>query len=587
MLDIVIWELRAAVRRLARSPAFVAAVVLSLAVGIGADVTMLGVVDALLFRPPAHVRDVDRVMDVRIRTFPDYVDLRDNARAFSGVAAYAPRPYTIVDPHGVTPAAGLMASSTLFPVLGVRPLLGRFYTASEDRPGGPHVVVLGYSLWQRRYGGARSAIGRSLRVAGDLYTIIGVAPQGFTGAGLAPVDLFLPITTTKFDAGREALTSRRYSWLHVVARLASGVSAAQAQAEARVIFERGNAADSAAVRPEPGPRDAEVRPLVRARRELAAANIPVSLWLAGVATVVLLIACANVAGLLLARGVRDRQTLAVRAALGAPRGRLAASLLLESAMLAAAGGAGGLLLSRWGGALIRAYLLTGVAAARAPLDARVLAITLAVTAATILACGLWPALRASHVNAARELAGGGRTASASHARVRRVLLVAQLALALVLVVGAGLFTASLRNAHRVDLGMSLDHVLAVDIHMEGAGYTAARERALVPRILARVATIPGVRMAAVTDANVAPGWMSYGYSVPGRDSVPGRRPLPYPPGLSAVTPGFLATIGTPVLLGRGFVDADRGRRVIIINRRFAHRYWPGESPLGRCVKVGD
>src|SRR2546429_1286775 len=334
-----------ALRRLARSPRFALAIVLSLALGIGTDVTMLGLAVSLLFRPPAHVRDVDRLVDIRVRTYPDYVDLRDRARWFSGVAGgwAPPRRYAITDGDRVVPVQQMLASASLFPVLGVEPALGRFYTTAEDRPGGPHLAVLGYGLWRRQFAIARDVVGRTLHVAGNVYTIIGVAPEGFTGVALTDVDLFVPITTTKFDAGPAALTSRDYSWVRVVAKLAPGVTIPQAQADAKVVYQRGN--PSAAASPVPswqiamlGGQPADVHPVMQLRRELATGSMPITLWLLGVATAVLLIACANVGGLMLARGVHNRREIAVRASLGASRVQLLGELLLESGMLALAGG---------------------------------------------------------------------------------------------------------------------------------------------------------------------------------------------------------------------------------------------------------
>ena len=205
--DAARWELAYACRRLARSPGFALAVSLSLAVGIGADVTMLGLVDSIVFRPPSHVRDVERVVDIGVRTYPDYVDLRDHAGAFNGIAAWfaPPRPYVVNVADRVIPVQQMLASASLFSVLGAHPVLGRFYTSEEDRPGGPHVAILGYDFWQRQFAGAGDVLGRAVRVAGDVYSIVGVAPRDFTGVALTRVDVFLPITTTKFDAGREAL----------------------------------------------------------------------------------------------------------------------------------------------------------------------------------------------------------------------------------------------------------------------------------------------------------------------------------------------------------------------------------------------
>ncbi len=579
-------DLRYALRTLARSPRFALAVVLSLALGIGTDVTMLGLADSLLFRPPAHVRGVDHLVDVRVRTYPDYVDLRDQTRSFSGVAGWwaPPRPYAITDGDRVVPVQQMLASGSLFPVLGVQPALGRFYTSAEDRPGGPHLAVLGYGLWRRQFASARDVLGRTLHVAGDGYTIIGVAPEGFTGVALTDVDLFLPITTTKFDAGPAALTNRNYSWVRVVARLAPGVTIAQAQAEAKVVYRRGNPDSSVSSWQIAmlGGQPADVHPVMGLRRELAAGSIPITLWLAGVATSVLLIACANVGGLLLARGVRNRREIAVRASLGASRGRLFRELLLETGILALVGGVLGFLASRWADGLIRRFILTDLAAVASPLDARLVGLAIGVTTLTALVAGVWPAMRVVRGELTQEIANAARSLTAPHARARRLLLAAQLALATVLVVGAALFTTSLRNARAMDLGMSLDSVLVSDLDLAGAGYTAERAHALIDPITDRLMAIPGVHSVGLSDAEMRPGFITYGYSVPDRDSLP--HVAFFSP--SAVTPGFLETLGTPIVLGRGFTRADRSGRVIIVSAGFARRYWPGQGPLGQCVKVG-
>ena len=580
-------DLRHALRTLARSPGFALAVMLSLALGIGTDVTMLGLVDSLLFRPPAHVRDVDRLVDIRVRTYPDYVDLRDQTRSFSGVAGWwaPPRPYAITDADHIATVQQMLASASLFPVLGVQPALGRFYTAAEDRLGGPHLAVMGYGLWRRQFAGARDVLGRTLHVAGDVYTIVGVAPEAFTGVALTDVDLFLPITTTKFDAGPAALASRDYSWVRVVARLAPGVTIPQAQAEAKVVYQRGN--PSAAASPVPswqiamlGGQAADVHPVIELRRELVAGSVPITLWLAGVATAVLLIACANVGGLLLARGVRNRREIAVRASLGASHVQLFGELLLESGILALAGGVLGFLASRWADGLIRRFILTDLAAVASPLDTRLLGLAIGVTIVTALLSGVWPAVRVVRGNLTQEIANAARSVSAPHARARRLLLASQLALAMVLVVGAALFTTSLWNARALDLGMSLDSVLVSDLDLAGAGYTPERAHALIDPITDRLLAIPGVRAVGLSDAGMRPGFITYGYSVPGRDS------LPHVAHFSAVTPGFFETLGTPVVLGRRFA-ADRNARVIIVSASFARRYWPGDAPIGKCVKVGD
>lgn len=590
MLETLRCESSHALRRLVRSPGFSFAVIVSLAVGIGADLTMLGLVDSLLFRPPAGVKDIDRIVDVRLRNYPDFVDLRDQARSLDDVAAWfaPPRPYALSDGDRVVPVQQMLASASLFPMLGVQPALGRFYTAEEDRPGGPHVAVLGYALWQRHFAGANDVLGRTMRVAGDVYTIIGVAPEGFTGVALSRIDLFLPVATTKFDASAAAYTSRDYAWVRVVARLAPNSTIAQARAEARLIYQRGNPGDTVRAWQvgAAGGQPADVHPVMELRRELATSSIPVSLWLAGVATMVLLIACANVAGLMLARTVGRRGEVAVRAALGASRARIALGFVIESGMLAVTGGVVALLLANWADTIIRRLILTDLAPVDAVLDHRRLLVAISLTGATAVLCGTWPAVSAVRGDLARAIAGAARSVSRAEAGVRRLLLITQLTLAMILLVGATLFTTSLRNASAVDLGMELDRVLISDLNVAGAEYDATRAHALVEPLLDRLRAIPGVRVAALSDAELNPLHISYGYSVPGRDSLP-RVKAAEQFGFSAVTAGFLESIGARIELGRDFTNADRNARVIIVSRAFARLYWPGENPLGQCVKVGD
>jgi predicted permease len=495
----------------------------------------------------------------------------------------------ITDDRGVITAQQMLASASLFRVTGVRPVLGRFYTEQEDRPGGPHVAVRGYALWQRAFGGARDVLGRSLHVAGDLYTVIGVAPAGFTGVALQQIDLILPITTTQFDASRVALTSRDYSWVRVVARLAPGATLARAQTEAKVVYARSNPGDTVQawqIQVFGGP-PAEVHPVMEQRREMAKTSIPVALWLTGVATAVLLIACANVAGLLIARSIPARRDAAIRAALGASRRRLIGELLLESGVLTLGGAIVAVVASRWADLVIRKLILTDLAPLPSSLDGRRLATALVVAIVTALIAGLWPALRAVRGDLAREMMLGGRLASRPCAHGRRALLVTQLALAMALVVGAGLFTTSLDKARALDLGMTLDHVLISDLNLSGAGYSVERARALVDPLIERLSAIPGVRSVALNTADMQPGWITYGYSVPGRDSLPRVRAAAERLHFSAVTPAFLSTLGTPIVRGRNFTTTDRSGRVIIVSEAFARVYWPGENPLGQCVKVGD
>jgi putative ABC transport system permease protein len=588
MLDALATDLIRALKRIGRSPRFAVTVVLFLAVGIGTDLTMLALVDSLLFQPPSGVHDIDGLVDVRLRTYPDYADLRDQNRVFSAVAAWyaPPRPYAISGGDHIVPVHALLASASLFAVLGVQPALGRFFTPSEDRPDGPHVAVIGYGLWRRQYGSSASVVGQTLSVAGDLYTIVGVAPKGFSGVSLQETDLILPITTTKFDAGRAALDSRNYFWLHVVARLAPGESVSQAQADATLIYTRGNPSDNgsreAAVL---GGRPGEVQSIMRMRREAATKGIPVALWLAAVATAVLLITCANVGGLMLARAVRNRHEAALRSALGATPARLAWGFFLEGGILALAGGSAGLVASLQGNSILQRLAFSDLALT-APLDLRLVVLAVVVTLIAALILGVWPALvsvgRALH----GQIAGSPRAISSPHVRARKLLVIIQQSLATVLVVGAILFVASLRNARVFELGMSLNSVLVSDLSLAGAGYSPERARAEIDPIVSALSSIRGVRSVALSDASIVPGSITFPLSVPGLDSVPRIRALRGREHFSAVSPGFFETIGTQILQGRGFRPSDRDSRVAIVSNSFARAYWPGQTPIDRCVKVG-
>jgi predicted permease len=584
-------EVTFALRRLSRSPFFALGVVLSLTLGIAAEVTILAMLDALVLRPPAHVRDVERLVNVRLSTYPDYNDLKDQARSLAGVAAWfaPPRPYSLLEGERLVPAQEMLASASLFSVLGTQAMLGRFFTDAEDRPGGPHVAVLGNSFWTREFGGADDVLGKTIHVAGDIYTIIGVAPRGFDGVALTQIDLFLPITTTKFDAGSAALASRNYSWLHVVARLAPGVDIGRARAEAKIVFLRGNPGDT--VRGQPtsptGTTQADVMPLRQYRRELATANMPIALWLTAVATAVLLIACSNVAALILVRAIGARHSNVVRLALGASHGRIAIAMIFDSAVLAITGGGLALILSWSANVLICRRVFTDLAPVPSPFDARFVGMTVLVTSATSLVCLVWPTLGAARGSVATDVLNSGRTVAAKFGRSRRAMLIAQLSLTMVLLVGADLFAMSLHNARATDLGMSLDSVLISDLDLAGAGYTVSRARARVEPLIAQLLAIPGVRSAALSDAGMKPGWMTLDYSVPGVDSTTRGSTFTTTHGFSAVTAGFFTTLGMKIIQGRDFRPGDHDARVVIVSDGFARLYWGGQYPLGKCVRIGD
>ncbi len=593
-------DLRYACRCLARTPGFTLVVVLTLALGIGANATMFGVVDTLFVRPPALVRDPGRITRVYVRramgsmglltgstvSYRSFEDLRDAPGVFAQAAAITTRPLSLGRGAEAVRIRGAAVSREYFPLMGVAPALGRFFAADEDRPGTARVAVLSYGFWQRHFGGDRAVLGRSLPIGGGTYTVIGVAPERFNGIDLAPVDLWVPIQAVAAElAGRDALTSRNWFWMSIIGRLPPGVPADEVVRRASLAYRRGAAAGA---RPETTETTAQVLlgPVQQARGPEAGSETKVSAWIGGVALVVLLIACANVANLLLARGVARRRELAVRAGLGAGRGGLMRLLLVESLVLSALGGGAALLLAVWAGAGIRGLLIPDLPQDLPVLDPRVLGFTAVAVVATAILAGIVPAVQSSRTDLAEALKSGGHGATARGGRTRALLLGAQVALTLVLLVGGGLFVRSLRNVQALDLGLDQDKVLLASVDLDAIGATPDRANATYLAALERIQRLAGVEHAAGVAMPFGWGW-STDLKAEGVDSIPALSGGgPY---INAVTPDYFATIGTRLLSGRGFAATDRAgsERVAVINRTMARGLWPGAQALGKCLYVGD
>ncbi|MDQ3949758.1 MAG: ADOP family duplicated permease [Gemmatimonadota bacterium] len=602
LLDTLRQDLTYALRQLRRSPGFALAAVITLALGIGANATMFGVIDRLLLRPPAHVADPARVMLFSyVRTTADgtaddqdafsYALYRDllEARAFEHVAAYSRTSLALGRGADARSVRAMRASASYFATLGVRPVMGRLFLPEDDgNPIAPPVAVLGYGFWQSHFGGDPNVIGRSLPLGDGRYTVIGVAPERFVGLGQSAVDLWVPLTAgITAENYAHWLTGRQAFWLRVIGRLRPGVTAAAAQTDASAAIRAGDrrAGVAATWIAQRNPRVALVSALPRQAR----ADDPdakVSLLLGAVSFLVLLLACANVANLLLARGLRRRREIAVRLALGVGRGRLLRLLVLESVVLAALGGAAAVLVARWGGELVRRVLFAGVEWVDSPVDVRVLGYTALAALATGLLAGLAPALQASNPRLTSALKEGTREGRVHRSGARRALLLVQAALTVVLLVGTGLFVRSLRRIEALPLGMNVDRVLVATMSLSGMSYKPADIREIYRRFEEVARATPGVRSVAVgTSLPFATAWAEE-VKVPGRDSLPlTRAGGPY---FNAVTPDFFDAVGTRVLRGRGFTAADRGgrHRVVVVNETLARLWWPGESPLGRCMKVG-
>jgi putative ABC transport system permease protein len=597
-------DVRYVARSLARSRVFTLTVVLTFALGIGANAAMFGIIDRLLLRGPEHVVAPQRVQRLYL-TEPDpargpqtdavagyvsYALLRDHARTLEGVAAYAP-PGEMTRGLGVDAQPIRVAHATwdFFPLVGVRPKLGRFFAADEDRPpNGERVLVLDEDYWDRAFGGDSTVIGTTIKINGEPFEIVGIAPARFTGVELQRVDAWAPMSL--IHPTNNWPTSWQAQWLAIVARLKPGATARAASAEATQLHRRNYTGRS----PTLGAAELAFHPISYNRWAKEPPEASVSRWLGGVSAIVLLIACANVTNLLLARAARRRREIAVRLAVGISRWRLVRLLVTESVVLALIGCVGALAIAYWGGALIRALLLPDVAWAVSPIDVRVLVVALTLAIATGVLVGVAPLFQANHLDVTNSLKTGSQQAGWHRSGVRSTLLFAQAALSVILLVGAGLFVRSLLRVRDVDLGFQPDRVLAAEIGWlpmpnlspEQRAQERARRRAVYQSVVERLRATSGVGQAAIAVGTpFGNSFSGISLRIPGYDSIPelgGGGPY-----ISAVTSGYFEATGTRLLHGRTFNSTDRAgsERVVIINETMARTLWPNENPIGKCLGV--
>ncbi len=585
-----------AARRVVRGPGFAAAVVVTLGLGIGANAVMFGVVDRLMLSPPQGLAEpgglqhlyVERGVQGEPRVFrwfthPDFLALQD-VEAFEELGAYTvPIDATLGRGDDAEQIRTVRASASLFPALGARTRLGRFFTEEEDAEGAPPRVVLSEEFWVRRFGADPGILGRELDIGPGRYEVIGVASRGFTGAELSPVDAWVPMVTSAHLMGAEGcMASPNCWWLQLVARMRDGAapSAGDDAATARHLALR-------ETRIAEGNYDGEARvfaaSIVAANGPNPSAEASVSRWLAGVSLIVLLIACANVANLLLARSVRLRRELSVRAAIGASRFRLVGEALTETVFLALLGAGVALAAASWGAGIVHDQLLPDVAFDAGALTPRMLGFTAVAVLFTVALAGVVPSIRA-----ARMALNPGRAESFSRSRMRGVLTVAQGALSVVLLVGAGLFVRSLSVASSVDFGFDPE-VVAV-LEFEWNDQYPGPERAAVYRdALDRLRSLPEVVEGSPTLA--IPFWSSYGYGEP---RIPGIERYPSHPGggpyVNKVGSTYLRTMGISLVDGRDFGPADDlegAAPVTLVSEAMARAIWGGESAIGRCLHIGD
>jgi predicted permease len=601
-MDALLQDIRYAWRGLMRTPGFTLAVIATLALGIGANATMFGVLDTLLLKPPAQVRDPGRVARVYFQwrwnggvgvdptaSLPSYESLRSAQGIASSAASFDARLSRGTGPDA-QPVSVRAVTASYFPLLGVRPARGRFFDSTEDRPGALPAAVVSYRYWRREMAGDTGVLRRTLPIGRLSYGIVGVAPEAFTGVDLDEPDVWLPLRVAAPDmwpSNPQSLTSRGSHWIQVLVRLAPDQTLASAASQATFAHRRaargsGQVSDTSA--------SVLLGPIQEARGPEMSSNAKVGLWVGAVALIVLLVACANVASLLVTRGLRRRREMAVRVGLGAGPARLARQLLVESLVLGLGGGFAGLLVALWGGPVLRVLLLPGLPASASLMDSRVLTFTALAAILTGLVVGVVPAWQGSRTDAAETLRSGGRDLGGAPIRLRSVLLAAQVALTLALLVGAGVFVRSLRNVERLDYGLDVGHLLVADVdaRTSAMGCTDCnvglmdRQSALYLALLRRVQADPSVASAAA-GVGTPFGWrFGIRFKASGVDSLPGGR-TPY---VSAVTANWFSAVGTSIVQGRGFVPADEEATappVAVVDQMLARLAWPGGSPIGRCL----
>jgi predicted permease len=587
-MDTLGQDLRLALRKLRHAPGFTCVAVLTLALGLGANTAIFSVVNAVLLRPlpMEHSERLVRVYSQRGALLGpysslDFLDTRAQARSFEGLTAVTELELNAAGGLGEPERLrGGQVSAEFFSVMGLRLQRGRAFQPGEDRPGQGRVVVLGHGLWLRRYGGDAAVLGRTLTLNGRPHTVVGVAAPEVDFPLRA--QLWVPLL---WEGDMVDPENRGSHFLEVYGRLKEGVGLEQAGADLAQVarglearFPRTNTGKGAALLP--------------LREELVGDVRPALLLLLGAVGVVLLIACANLSNLLLARAVAREGEMSVRAALGASRGRIVRQLLVESVALAALGGAAGLMLASWG-----LDVLAALAPADFPLldkvevDGPVLAFTSGLALTTAVVFGLLPALQASRVELSagmREVGRGGVTGARS--RARHLLVVGELALAMVLLVSAGLLLQSFQRLAGVDVGFNTERVVTFELELPEPGYPAGapQTRAFFETLLERVRGLPGVEAAGATLLLPMNGGImrSVVRDLARPEPAPGQEDQVL---VHLVTPGYLETLGVPLLEGRLLTPGDgdgEGKRAVLLSEEAARRYWPGESALGRTVEVG-
>ena len=582
-MNTLLQDLRYGIRMLLQNPGFTVVAVIALALGIGANAAIFSVVNAVLLRPLPY-DDPSRLMILRENKLPqfpefsvspgNFLDWQKQNTTFENMAAVNGSAYNLITESEPERLIGARVTAGLFEMLGARPAQGRIFLDEEDQPGHETVAILSDGLWRRKFGADPGVIGQSITLNATSFTVVGIMPPTFQFPD-RDTALWTPMA---FNAGQAQQHGSHY--LAVIGRLKPGATPEQANTEINTIaaqlaeqFPNSNTGWRANVFPM---QEYDVRDIK-----------PALLVLLGAVILVLLIACANVANLLLARSTARQKEMGIRTALGASRWRVARQLLTESVLLSLVGGCAGLLLARWGLASMIAMAPQDLPSIRnVTLDARVLGFTLVVSLLTGLIFGLAPALQSSSTNLNETLKEGGRGTTGSHHRVRGALVVSEVAIALLVLVIAGLLIRSFYRLQQVDPGFNPRNALAIGVSLPGKKYPQDDQKsAFFTRLLERVSTLPGVTAAGVSQSLPIQGDYLLGFNIQGRPPVPPGEDLST--NYYAVSPDYFNAMGIRLLRGRTFTEHDNkdAPGVAVINEEMARRSFPGEDPIGKGINV--
>lgn len=597
-LDDLRQDLRYSLRGIKHAPATAAMVIATLAIGVGANVTMAGAIELLLLRPPAGVRDPDRLVRLLITghdTFGDeiagsstnylmYLDVEREVPAFESVAAYSESRLSFGVGADAEQVRATLVSPTFFSVFGPTPALGRFFAPADGFPpgeagGGPPVAVLDHAFWRRKFGGEVDVIGRTVRIGTLSYSVVGVAPEGFQGSATEATDVWLPAgVVAPVERPMLWYAGRGATWIKIIGRLKSGATRAMAEQQATATFRRNEGG--------PGGFDERMHvtaaSVIRGRGPDAPREVKLTLWLGGVSAFVLLIACANITNLLLARALTRGREIAVRLALGAGRGRLVRQMLAEAMLLASLGGAAAMYLAVHGNRLVGA-LIAGTPGPRPNVDIRMFAFTAAVAMGAGVLISLAPLLQSTTPDL-NDFLRGGATGGVRRSRLRAGLVAIQAALCTMLLIGAALFASSLGRVKGLDLGVDLDHTLSANFNIVTGVRPRDEINADYETMVARVRAIPGVQQIALEASGGA--IMPYTQVTRERSWWNMSKQAGY---LIGVDHGYFHTLGTTSLRGRDFDARDMmgAPQVAIISGPLAKLMWHNEDPLGKCLMVPE